>query len=336
MSDVDSSDDVSRKRIKLSTEEELQSPDAVAEDLSAHTRINSFSDFKMREVLFDNKESKSIFVEGSFDPVSDKAVLLLEKSSFEKENVERFLKSADLALNLKPSVASEPNEVNYACYPNVERGDIIATVICPATNKHIEKYTEQHMFVVHETPDAYKTVVLPYIESQKFSIQWVYNILEHKSESERITFEDSDKDLGFILIPDLKWNDVKKGSIYLLAMCHTKNIKSLRDLTVSHLPLLNNIKTKGLEAISKKYSIVPEKLRIYLHYQPSYYHLHVHFTSADTDVPGNQFNRAHLLDTVINNIELSASYYQDVTLTYLLRENDPLLQKMKEAGFVDK
>ena len=32
------------------------------------------------------------------------------------------------------------------------------------------------------------------------SLQWVYNILEKKKESERIVFEDADKENGFILV----------------------------------------------------------------------------------------------------------------------------------------
>ena len=34
----------------------------------------------------------------------------------------------------------------------------------------------------------------------------MYNILEKKTESERIVFEDPDPDNGFILLPDMKWD----------------------------------------------------------------------------------------------------------------------------------
>ncbi len=37
-------------------------------------------------------------------------------------------------------------------------------------------------------------------------LQWVYNILEKKQESERIVFEDPDPETGFILLPDMKWD----------------------------------------------------------------------------------------------------------------------------------
>ena len=32
-----------------------------------------------------------------------------------------------------------------------------------------------------------------------------------------------------------------------------------------------------------------EDLRIYFHYQPSFYHLHIHFTAVSFDAPGKEF-----------------------------------------------
>ncbi|KAF8776784.1 m7GpppX diphosphatase-like [Argiope bruennichi] len=330
----DSEDGVSRKKIKLSDEEEVTGDHSVAEDLSAHVRLNSLEGFQLSEVLSENSYSKSVFLEGRFDKAADKAIILLEKLPIHHDSVEKLLNNADLALNLKSNSISEPNVVDYACYPPVCQGDIKATVIYPATNKHAEKYKYQSSVVVNETAEIYKSVVLPHLEAQKFSIQWVYNILEHKSEADRIIFEDPDPQLGFVLLPDLKWDEGEKSSIYLIAICHTRDIKSIRDLNASHLPLLKNIRRKALDAILKKYNIPSEKLRVFLHYQPSYYHLHVHFTSINKQVPGCQFEKARLLDTVISNIELLATYYQDVTLTYTLKSNDPLLSILKKASVI--
>ncbi|CAL1287877.1 unnamed protein product [Larinioides sclopetarius] len=330
----DSEDGVSRKKIKLSDEGEVSAEHSVAEDLSAHVRLNSLEGFQLSEVLSESSYSKSIFLEGRFDKVSDKAIILLEKLPIHQDSVEKLLTNADLALNLKSNSTSDPNVVDYACYPPVCQGDIKATVICPATNKHADKYKYQPSFLVNETPEVYKSIVLPHLESQKFSLQWVHNILEHKSEAERIVFEDPDPQLGFVLLPDLKWDESEKSSVYLIAICHTKDVKSLRDLNASHLPLLKNIRKKALDAILKKYNIPSEKLRVFLHYQPSYYHLHVHFTSINKQVLGCQFEKARLLDTVISNIELLATYYQDVTLTYTLKSNDPLFSKLKDASVI--
>ena len=45
------------------------------------------------------------------------------------------------------------------------------TLINPATEKHIMKYTEQERFVVHETAEIYKTVTLPVAEKQSFAVE---------------------------------------------------------------------------------------------------------------------------------------------------------------------
>lgn len=72
----------------------------------------------------------------------------------------------------------------------------------------------------------------------------MFNILEHKSEADRIVFEDTDPEAGFVLIPDLKWSG-ELDTFYLLAIVNKRNIKSLRDLTPKHLPLLKNIQEKA-------------------------------------------------------------------------------------------
>ena len=42
---------------------------------------------------------------------------------------------------------------------------------------------------------------------------------------------------------------------------------------------------------------------------------------------GCNVERAHLLSSVIRNIELNSSYYQDTPLDFLAFEGDPLLEK---------
>lgn len=84
-----------------------------------------------------------------------------------------------------------------------------------------------------------------FLSPPKFLLQWVYNILERKAEVERIVFEDEDPLTGFVLLPDIKWDQKQLENLYLVAICHTHGIKSLRDLDRSHLPLLKNILTKG-------------------------------------------------------------------------------------------
>ena len=101
-------------------------------------------------------------------------------------------------------------------------------------------------------------------------------------------------------------------------------------MTKNHLDLLTNIQQKGIKAIKDKYNIDKDQLRIYFHYQPSFYHLHVHFTYLKHDAPGIYCEKSHLLSTVINNIRLMPDYYQKATLSFTVKETDGLYDKFKE------
>lgn len=80
--------------------------------------------------------------------------------------------------------------------------------------------------------------------------QWVYNILNKETEADRIVFEDTCPDSGFILLPDMKWDRKDMDALYLQALVQRRDILSLRDLDQSHLPLLKNILEKGLASTS--------------------------------------------------------------------------------------
>ena len=80
-------------------------------------------------------------------------------------------------------------------------------------------------------------------------LQWVYNILDKKSEVERIIFEDPDMKTGFILVPDMKWDGKQLEDLYVVALVQDRSLHSIRSLTAEHIPLLENIQKKGLVRI---------------------------------------------------------------------------------------
>ena len=73
------------------------------------------------------------------------------------------------------------------------------------------------------------------------------------------------------------------------------------------------------------------QLRVYFHYQPSYYHLHVHFTHLRYDAPGSSVERAHLLSDVIDNLTRQADFYRSKTLTFPVKQNEGLYRKFQEV-----
>lgn len=90
------------------------------------------------------------------------------------------------------------------------------------------------------------------------------------------------------------------------------------------------------KAIFDKYKVRGSQLRIYFHYQPSFYHLHIHFTYLRHEAPGIYAEKSHLLDTVINNIEMMSDYYKKATLPFTIREMDTLFNVYETNGYVQK
>ena len=76
------------------------------------------------------------------------------------------------------------------------------------------------------------------------------------------------------------------------------------------------------------YGIRGNQLKCYIHYQPSFYHLHVHITHVKHVARSSMVGRAHLLDDVIDNLEnIDGAYYQKRTMNYVLKESDGLLRE---------
>jgi m7GpppX diphosphatase len=59
-------------------------------------------------------------------------------------------------------------------------------------------------------------------------------------------------------------------ALYLLVLTQDRSIRSLRDLTPAHLPLLRNIRQASEKAAIEKYGIEKGELRFFVHYQPTY------------------------------------------------------------------
>jgi m7GpppX diphosphatase len=225
-----------------------------------------------------------------------------------------------------------------ACPDGVHPAAVLdVQVIHPCTEKHISKYTQQRRVLVRETPAMYRDVVQPFIAAIPAArIAWVHNMISKEKEAERMIFEDLDPETGFILHPDLKYDGVAAEGLYCVAIVRRSDLGSLRDLDAAHVPLLRNVRDRGLRAIHEKYGVEASSVRVYIHYYPSYYHLHVHFVHvANTAfLSGCVIARAHLLDDVIGNLEIAPDYYQRVSLTGILGETDPLYVALRDAGAV--
>ncbi|GAB6021615.1 hypothetical protein CHUAL_004200 [Chamberlinius hualienensis] len=300
--------------------------------------LSNFKHFKLDRILSESSSSKNVNILCKVDGGENEtnAIVLLEKLPWKVEEMRQVL---DETTALKEQLINDIYGT-YLCNMPQNCNEIKATIIHPATDKHIEKYGSHSISIINETYEDFIKLTQPYIENKtQFSLQWVDNILTHKSEADRIVFEDEDPINGFILLPDMKWNCDKVEDLYMVAIVHSKSIKSIRDLNSEHLEMLKNIKESSLAAIMKKFNVTERELRVFVHYQPSYYHFHVHFmhvNRSENSAGGIQSTRAHNIDTIISNIKLMPDYYQKVTLTFQIIKNDPLYEIFEKSGKFDK
>ncbi|XP_075899638.1 m7GpppX diphosphatase-like isoform X2 [Nelusetta ayraudi] len=275
---------------------------------------NFLCGFKTSKILKYLPREKIIFIHGKL--ANQEALVIMEKSPIREENLAEIFTGSRLELEL--------------------RNDIYSTYRLQAPSHlnedNLKRCQRQETFLVEETEADYHSITLPYIDENCCSVQWVYNILEKKAETEGIVYEDPDPEVGFILLPHFKWDQKQVDDLYLIAIVNKRNIRSLRDLTSDHLPLLKNVFQKGQEIILQQYNLPACKLRAYLHYQPSYYHLHFYFTKLSYEAPGCGMDCAHLLADVIQNLHFNSDYYKSRTLYFPLSEDHGLLHKFKEAG----
>jgi len=188
--------------------------------------------------------------------------------------------------------------------------------------------------MVVETPEIYKRLVKPYVDGKRGNgrLDWVYNILEHKAEKESIIAEDTDDVEGFILLPDLKWDRKTMAIMHTVAVVRRRDITSIRDLKKKHVPWLKHLRRRITEAICEKYSDIElDQIKIYTHYQPSYYHFHLHAVSISHDGGlGQTTGKAILLGNLISWLESLGGDEETglggVELTYFLGEESELWQ----------
>ena len=298
---------------------------------SIHQNLSNLGPLSFVRLLSEAPDRKLAVVEARVKGSSQPAVVVLEKLPFSETTANSLLDA---------STAADQEFTNdiygqYQLQPLPAINGIKANIVHPATEKHISKYLASPGHLVLETPDLYHGVTLPALTKEQFSLQWVYNVLDHKKEVERIIYEDPDPTNGFILAPDFKWSGKQASDLYCLAIIHKRGIRSLRDLGAVHLPLLRNLLAESKRAVQEKWGLPGSKIRCYLHYQPSYYHLHVHVTALDFNPPGVNCEKSHLLDIVIANIEQDPHFYQKATLAFVTREKEMLYKVYKEHGYFE-
>ena len=139
---------------------------------------------------------------------------------------------------------------------------------------------------------------------------WIYNIIDGISEQESILYRD-DKCIVFI---NYFWDGKDVDKLQLLCMPLDKNIRSIRSLDASHISLLEHMKTVTLNVIREKYGLEEGYIRMYFHYEPSTYHLHIHFVNTASNHLHSSVEYSHELNNVMFNVKMMSDYYKIIKL----------------------
>ncbi|KAL2814066.1 HIT-like domain-containing protein [Aspergillus cavernicola] len=211
--------------------------------------------------------------------------------------------------------------------------DLKLNLIWPCTEQHIKKYSDQVVRMVTETPEIYSDYIRPYMRAKREQgrLNWVFNILEGRTEQEDVILRDEGHgpEDAFLMLPDLNWDRKTMGSLHLLALVQRRDIWSLRDLKKKHVPWLQYLRTRVLEGTVKMYPELEEDhLKLYVHYQPTYYHFHIHIVNVMLEAGATQATgKAFGLENIISQLETAAddeASMADVSLTYYLGEASEL------------
>ena len=132
--------------------------------------------------------------------------------------------------------------------------DVHFNLITPCTMTHIQKYLDVPFCLVSETPEQFKSITIPFVESlPKERTAWIQKCLSGEAEADVKLFHDKDPQHGFIITPDSKWDGTTPHSLYLLTITMDPKIRCLRDLRSKHLPLLRRIRDTIRTLVPAKY-----------------------------------------------------------------------------------
>jgi m7GpppX diphosphatase len=172
-------------------------------------------------------------------------------------------------------------------------------IICNDITKM--KHTEKKL--VRETYEEYlKTLEKRDPNKDK----WIYNIVDGTSEQEQVLYRDE----TCIVIPTYMWDSVNIDKLHILCLPTDVTLRSIRSLTAEHIELLEHMKKVTVETIKNKYGLDECYLKMFFHYEPSTYHLHIHFVNTAYHDSRSSVEYSHELNNVMFNLSLYSQYYK--------------------------
>lgn len=172
-------------------------------------------------------------------------------------------------------------------------------------------------------PESYSEYLIKASLRDKGKDKWIFDVLNGTCEADRVVYRD-DK---FVMIPPKKTDNDDISKFHMLSFVTDKEIRSLRDLTDDHIDLLHYIYSKSIEILFTKYGIQENKLRVYFHYHPTTWLLHMHFNLLSNKDSSSSVEYSHSVHDVIQNLLINGNYYRLITMKLLAPEVSTVCQE---------
>ncbi|EXJ94432.1 hypothetical protein A1O1_02828 [Capronia coronata CBS 617.96] len=305
--------------------------------------------FQLEKVLNQDQNGRRISLLGTI--AAQPALIILERAAFPTEPtlISSLLASLTGTKNLgandiyrwymanRSITTTTGSSTHEASTSDSQLSDLKLNLIYPCTPQHVRKYSAQRVRMVTETSEIYATHIKPYVARQRAAgrLEWVFNILEGRTEQEDVIARydwDSPSESGFLLLPDLNWDRKSVEGMHLLALVQRRNIWSLRDLKKKHIPWLKSVRDQVVLAATKVFEpgqVEPDEIKCYIHYQPTYYHFHIHAVHVMLEAGTTQsVGKAFGLGNIISQLETmhgdEEAGMDTVDLSYFLGEEHEL------------
>jgi m7GpppX diphosphatase len=158
--------------------------------------------------------------------------------------------------------------------------------------------------------ESYKSYLKTLENRDQKKDKWIYNILDGISEQESILYRDE----LCIVIPTYMWDSINVDKLHILCLPLDTSLRSIRSLTNEHITLLEHMKQATTKIIKNKYDLDECYLKMFFHYEPSTYHLHIHFVNSSNHETRSSVEYSHELHNVIFNLSICSDYYKRSTL----------------------
>jgi len=191
----------------------------------------------------------------------------------------------------------------YSSY-SIEGTPEVKGIMYKTEHPDLRTLTNKNMRIVTE---SYSTHLAKLKNLRESNYKWIYNIIDNNAEPERIIHQTSE----YVLMKDYVWDESMNNieELHILAIVRDKRLMSIREITQADIEMLLRIKGESILKIQEKFNISEEKLKIFFHYVPSTYLLHIHFVHVEKCNYKTSIEKCISFDSAIKNISMDPDYY---------------------------